>query len=222
MTFATAYKSAGKLYRAGMMMLIATIITSVGLILTLIISSVLYHDLLGDPMDYGEAYASFVTDATSIVLYGSVMMHLGLVLLAISYFMLVMALRFSFKDGPLFRQGLILSIVMLALSFGAFLMLTFRGNYIISFAMLFLSTIANLFIMILVLNALRKLYGEISGKSVAFVAVIMIIALVFALMEFVFSKYAFVLAGISCLMIAISFVCYLVFLKKARKKLDLP
>ena len=63
--------------------------------------------------------------------------------------------------------------------------------------MLFLSAIANMFIMILVINALRKLYSEISGKRAAFVAVIMIIALVFALMEFVFSKYAFVLAGIS-------------------------
>ncbi|MBE5969797.1 MAG: hypothetical protein E7242_06135 [Lachnospiraceae bacterium] len=222
MTFATAYKSVGKLYRAGIMMLIATSITSVGLILTLLISSVLYHDLLGDPMDYGETYASFVTKGTSIAVYGSVMMHLGLVLLVISYFMLVMALRFTLKDGPLFRQGLILSIVMLALSFGAFLMLTFKGNYRICFAMLFLSAIANMFIMILVINALRKLYSEISGKRAAFVAVIMIIALVFALMEFVFSKYAFALAGISGVAMIVSYICYPAVIAKARKELYLP
>lgn len=222
MTFATAYKSAGKLYRAGIMMLIATIIASIGLSFTLLLSSVLYNDLLGDPMDYGEAYASFVTNGTTIAIFGSVMMHMGLLLLAISYFMLVMALRFALKDGPHFKQGFVLAIIMFALSFGAFLMLTFRGKYVICFAMLFLSAIANMFIMILVINALRKLYSDILGKRAAFVAVIMIIALVFALMEFVFSKYAFALAGISGVAMIVSYICYPAVVAKARKELYLP
>ncbi len=222
MSYSVAYKSVRKYYIGGMMMLIATAITTLGLVFTLLVASVVNEDLLGEPLDYGDTYAAFVTNATDIAITGSVMMHLGLVLLIVAYIINVIGLASTVKESRLFKQGLVCGIAMLAISIAAAFLLFFAGNYIITVVTLLLSTIVNMFIMLIVTNGIRKISTGLSfKKSIGLIKVIVIIALFLNLMEFIIPVYAFVFAAISGLALIVSCICYLNVLKKARKKLNL-
>ncbi len=222
MKYPNAYKGIGKVFAAEILTIIGTVVTLIGFVLT-IAGAVVTTELAYA----GDLVSDDVTGAAGTAVIGAVLTLVGAVIMIIAYIMNLVGLSQGGKDEPLFKLAFLVSIAMLIITIIGAIVGSVTGNNTMSNTVETISSIANLAIMLMVVEGLRKFARELNnatveglGQTVEVLITIMLLASI-VLRFFVTAAptVAVVLSVVSSIAAIVAYICYLVFLAKGKSML---
>ena len=222
MRYPNAYGGVSKIFAAEIFAIIGAIVSLVGVAAT-IGGSIIVTTLSTAPELADDALTS-AGSFTGVMIIGGAMTLIGAILLIFCYILNLVGLNQAGQDDPMFKMAFLVAITVLILTIVGAVIGAITQNNSFSSTMDTVSTIANLAIMLMVVDGIRRFAREFNntvidslGRNIEILVTIMvIISIVVGFSGAVAPGAAMVLAIIAGIIKIVSYICYLVFLAKGK------